>query len=56
MEEIPRNAYQSHRVEYQDARDGWAQLNVTPIQWCQHHGIEDAVDGIIYLLNEDEGK
>ena len=39
MEEIPHNAYQYHReayhrAEYQDARDNWAQLNITPIQWC----------------------
>ena len=61
IEQIPRNAYQYHRAayhraKYQDARDGWAQLNFTTIQWCQNHGIDDAVDGIIYLLNEDEGR
>ena len=43
-------------TKYISDKDFQAQLNITPIQWCQHHGIEDALDGIIYFLNEDEGK
>ena len=43
-------------TKYISDKDFQAQLNVTPIQWCQHHGIKDELDGIIYLLNGDKGK
>ena len=43
-------------TKYISDKDFQAQLNVTPIQWCQHHSIKDELDGIIYLLNGDKEK
>ena len=36
-------------TKYINDKNLQAQLNVTPIQWCQHHAIKDELDGIIYI-------